>query len=53
MAKCSKCGKEIPNTGEESPNWKLYCKECSPKTVEDMIAEVSKLDKNHKNKQIT
>ncbi len=36
MAKCSKCGKEIPNTGEESPNWKLYCKDCKP-SVEDMI----------------
>jgi DNA-directed RNA polymerase subunit RPC12/RpoP len=28
MAKCAKCGNEIPDTGKESPNWKLYCKDC-------------------------
>lgn len=47
MAKCCKCGKEIPNTGEESPNWKLYCKECSPKTVEDMIKETQRKGKRN------
>jgi DNA-directed RNA polymerase subunit RPC12/RpoP len=28
MAKCDKCGKEIPDTGKESPYWKIYCKDC-------------------------
>ena len=41
MAKCTKCNKEIPNTGEESPNQKLYCKECMP-SVKEMIKEMKK-----------
>jgi DNA-directed RNA polymerase subunit RPC12/RpoP len=28
MAKCAKCGKDIPTMGDELKNWKLYCKEC-------------------------
>lgn len=39
MAKCSKCGKEIPNTGKESPNWKLYCKKCGDEEMKKMFVK--------------
>jgi translation initiation factor 2 beta subunit (eIF-2beta)/eIF-5 len=35
MAKCKVCKKEIPNSGLESQNWSLVCKECG--TVDKLI----------------
>ncbi len=45
MAKCSKCGKEIPKTGEESPNWKLLCKECGDEEIKRLISKPNKRGK--------